>query len=279
MCESELKTDVAVIIVSYNNLGTECLSSLALTMAKTKYPTKILIVDNNSTDFKTHEKVPEFLPKAKVIFRDRNYGFGRSMNFAAQRIDAKYYFLLNPDIRIVDPETLNKLVAYMEARPDTGLIAPKLLHFDGSRQDTCRRFPAWHMPIVQRTWLNKTKWGQKYIKHFLMHDFDQTNETSVDWVQGSAMFIPSYVWRLVNGFDDRFWMYFEDIDLCRRIWQTGYRVTYLPDVVIHHAFSRASAKINNLVLNILKTRATRAHIASWLKYLWKWRGMPVRAKN
>lgn len=268
---SGLTTDIAVIIVSYNNLGTECLSSLATAIVRTKYPTKVLVVDNNSTDVKTHEKVPEYLPQANVIYRDKNYGFGRSMNFAATKIDAKYYFLLNPDTYLSDPETLNKLVDYLEARPDTGLLAPKLCNFDGSRQDSCRRFPAWHMPIIQRTWLNKTPMGQKYIQHFLMHNFDQTTEAQVDWVQGSAMFIPSYVWRLVNGFDDRFWMYFEDVDLCRRIWQTGYRVTYLPDVVIHHAFQRASAQINNLVLNVIKTRATRAHISSWMKYMWKWR--------
>lgn len=266
--------DIAIIVVPYNTLYEECLTSLGEAMKQSRYTTKAIFVDNNSTAFHADELIGKFLPQAKVILRDKNHGFGRSMNYGANRVHAKYYFILNPDTNLIDPDILNKLVAYAESHPDAGVIAPKLTNFDGTRQDTCRRFPTWYQPIVQRTRLGKTTWGKRYSEHFLMHDFDQTTERPIDWAQGSALFVPGDVWRDLGGFDDFFWVYFEDIDLCRRVWASGKKVMYVPSITLHHAYRRTSAAIPNIMLNIMKSQATRAHIVSGLKYMWKWKLMP-----
>lgn len=263
--------DICVVLVISNKLYESCLTSLAEALKQTDRSTRVVIVDNNSSAIRVNELATQYLPQARVITRDRNHGFGRSMNFGALHVDADYYFLLNPDTRLTEPTILNRLVAYTTSHPDVGLAAPKLSNFDGTRQDTCRRFPAWYQPLVQRTALGRTGWGRTYTEHFLMHDFDQMTERPVEWVQGSAMFISGNVWKKLNGFDDRFWLYFEDIDLCRRVWHDGHKVMYVPSITLQHEYGRASAKIKNPVANILKTQATRAHIASWLKYLWKWK--------
>lgn len=265
------KADIAIITVSYNNLHEDYLTSLAESLKHTQKNVRIVIVDNASPTQNAHEMIQRHLPQATFIRRDENHGMGRSTNFGTQQIDADYYFILNPDTRLTDPDMIDKLVQYAESHPDVGIIAPRIFNFDGTRQDTCRRFPSWYQPFVQRTPLGQTTWGQTYAKHFLMHDFDQTTERHVEWVQGSAMFIPKKIWDLLGGFDDRYWLYFEDIDLCRSCWEAGYKVVYAPHLTLQHAFGRASAKIKNPFLNIIKTRATRAHLASWMKYLWKWR--------
>lgn len=263
--------DIGIIIVVYN-LHEACLSSLAIAIKNCRYSTRVAIIDNDSPfSHLVQEWAARHLPEATVVMRGHNHGFGRSMNFGADLIDARYYFLLNPDTNITDPDLLNKFVSTMEARPEIGILAPKITNFDGSRQDTCRRFPRWYQPLVQRTFLSKTKWGKKYLEYFLMHDFDQASEREVDWVQGSALFLSSELWKQLGGFDHRYWLYFEDIDLCRRVWQSGHPVVYNPDMSLQHAYGRASAKIKNPVLNILKTKATRAHIVSWMKYMWKWK--------
>ncbi len=263
--------DVGIVIVVYN-LIEECLSSLAEAIAHSRYSTKVVIIDNDSPKADVVQPwANKHLPHAQVVMRGFNHGFGRSMNFGAAMINAKYYFLLNPDTILTDPDILNKMVEYMQSHPDVGLIAPKISNFDGTRQDTCRRFPAWYQPLIQRSALCETRWGKAYLTHFQMHDFDQSDERKVDWVQGSAMFLPGNIWRALNGFDHRYWMYFEDIDLCRRIWGMGKAVVYLPSVQLQHLYGRASAKIKNPILNILKTKATRAHLASWAKYMWKWK--------
>ncbi|MFZ2804211.1 MAG: glycosyltransferase family 2 protein [Patescibacteria group bacterium] len=265
------RADICVVTVTYNNLHEECLSSLAEALRHTQKNVRVVVVDNASPTQKADEMVARLLPQATYIRREENHGMGRSTNFGAQQVDANYYFILNPDTRLTDPDILDKLIQYIESHPDVGIVAPRISNFDGSRQDTCRRFPTWYQPLVQRSALGSTNWGKNYTKYFLMHDFDQSTERPVDWVQGSAMFLPNNVWKDLGGFDDRFWLYFEDIDLCRRAWHSGMKVVYAPHLTLQHAYGRASAKIKNPVLNILKTRATRAHIASWAKYMWKWK--------
>lgn len=263
--------DICVVTVSYNNLHEDCLTSLAEAMRHTQKNVQVVVIDNASPTQKTDEMVSRLLPQARFIRREENHGMGRSTNFGTQQVEADYYFILNPDTRLTDPDILEKLVSYMESHPDVGIVAPRIFNFDGTRQDTCRRFPAWYQPLVQRTAIGATAWGRSYAKHFLMHDFDQSTERPVEWVQGSAMFVSGKTWKNLGGFDDRFWLYFEDIDLCRRVWQSGSKVVYAPHLTLQHAFGRASARIKNPIVNVLKTRATRAHLASWFKYIWKWK--------
>lgn len=264
------EADIAVITVAYDNLHEEYLTSLARAIQNTKCNIRVVIVDNASRNQRISEMVEQHLPSAQVLLRDGNHGMGRSTNFGAAHADAKYYFILNPDTRLNDPDIFNKLIEHMSANPTIGILAPRISNFDGTRQDTCRRFPAWYHPFLMRTSAGSSSWGSLYVRNHLMHDFDQSSEKHVDWVQGSAMLIPRDTWRTLGGFDDRFWMYFEDIDLCRRAWQLGRAVVYAPHVTLQHAFGRASARIQNPVKNIVQSKMTRAHVSSWVKYLLKW---------
>jgi GT2 family glycosyltransferase len=126
------------------------------------------------------------------------------------------------------------------------------------------------MPIVQRTGLGRTAWGRRYADHFLMADDNHDRTRPVDWAQGSALFVRGDVWRRIGGFDDLFFLYYEDIDLCRRVWQLGYEVAYYPEVVIRHAFAKESAKVSGTIAGLLFNRTARWHVVSGCKYILKW---------
>lgn len=267
--------EIGVITVSHNDLNDVCLSSLDRSIQACRPSVAVAIADNQSTKYRANELVQEHLPQAWCLLRDGDYGFGRSNNRAAQQMDVKYYFLLNPDTEITDANILNGLYDYMEAHPNVGIVAPKVLYFDGRLQETCRRFPKWYSPIVQRTSLGKTAFGKRYADEFAMRDFDHETERSIDWAQGSALFIRADVWNRLGGFDHRYFMYFEDVDLCRRTHLLGYDVRYLPSLTIKHAHGKESAKISNHLKNLLFNDMARAHLVSWIKYLWKWKGQTL----
>lgn len=266
------EVDVAIVTVSHNDLNDAYLESLSAARKATKLKTAVVIVDNASTRYRANELVSRLIPDAVVLLRDGDYGFGRSCNRGAREVRAKCYFFLNPDTVLHEPDILDRLHAYLASHPKTGLVAPKIYYLDGRLQETCRRFPAWYMPFVQRTALKETALGRAYNREFVMADYDHETERSVDWVQGSAMFVRREVWERLGGFDDRYFMYFEDIDLCRRIRLLGLDVAYLPSTSLRHAHGKESARIPGLVRNLLQNEIARAHLASWMRYLVKWRG-------
>ncbi|MFA6429859.1 MAG: glycosyltransferase family 2 protein [Patescibacteria group bacterium] len=265
------RAHVAIIMVGHEDLNEECLHSIAVLRQASSLNIDIVVPDNRSTKYRANELVERELPGAWCLLRNGDYGYGRSNVRGAYQVEAEYYFILNPDTLIEDPLLVDRLYAYMRAHPDVGVTAPKIVYMDGRLQETCRRFPAWYMPFVQRTRLQHTAWGKRYAETFLMRDYDHATERDIDWAQGSALFIDASVWTRLLGYDHRYWMYYEDIDLCRRTHLLGKRVVYLPDAIVKHAHLKESAKIQSFLKNLLMNQMARAHIASWLKYLWKWK--------
>lgn len=264
--------DIAIVMVSHNDLNDACLSSLRHMIDVTPLKVQFIVADNASTKYHANEVVDKHFEKnAIVLLRNGDFGFGRSCNRGASVAEAKYLFFLNPDTILSDDRVLETLYRFLEERPKVGIAAPKVLHFDGRLQETCRRFPKWYMPIVQRTSLKNSDFGKDYVSEFQMNDYDHAHLRMIDWAQGSALFMSKALFDTLHGFDDRFWMYFEDMDLCRRSWGEGRPVYYFPNVVLQHAHGKESAKEKNLIKNILMNKMARAHIASWLKYEWKWR--------
>lgn len=263
--------DIGIIMVSYNNILKECLPSVKRAMEASSLRIGFVLVDNGSQTFAPYVHVREHLPGAIVLLREKNYGFGHSCNRALQEIEAAYYLFLNPDTVLLDEDFFDRLYAFMKERPWAGILAPRIQHFSGELQETCRRFPAWYMPLIQRTFLARLGFGARYAHHFLMRNIAHDHVRLVDWVQGSAMFISGELCKELQGFDERYWMYFEDVDLCRRAWEKHRPVYYHPDIRIQHAHGKASATPGGYIRNLLWNRAFRAHVVSWIKYVWKWR--------
>lgn len=267
-----MRYDIAIVTVSTNKLDEECLVSVKRLIESTPLKVCFVLVDNASTQFDAHGLVKNILPNAIVLLRGRNHGFGRSCNRGAQEVDAEYLFFLNPDTRITDTLLLKKLHDQMRALPKLGMVAPRIFYMDGRIQETCRRFPDWFTPIVQRTSMFFKRRREMHRERFLMEDFGHDRRRLVEWVQGSAFMIDAALFHELKGFDDRFWMYYEDVDLCRRSWEKGRPVYYVPEAELYHAYGKESSTDGGVFKGIFHNAKAQTHIASWLKYTWKWKG-------
>jgi N-acetylglucosaminyl-diphospho-decaprenol L-rhamnosyltransferase len=266
--------DVGVIIVNYKmkQQVDTCLFSLFEDIKNSALSVKVVLLDNNSEE-EIEKMLGEKYPLVETILFSENKGMGVAQNIGMKHVDAKYYFILNPDTYFHEgTHTVQKLHSFLETNSKIGLIGPKIFYPDGALQYSCWRFPSLLQPLYQRTKLGKTKYGQKKVAIHHMKDFDHESTRPVDALMGSALFVRKSALDIVGGFDERFFMYYEDVDWSRRMWEFGFPVYYVHDIALTHAHGRGSAAVPGILKPLLKNKLARIHLMSWFKYLRKWHG-------
>ena len=234
-------TDMAVIIVNWNAREDlrRCLESLSAE-PKITVSYEVWIVDNASGDGSADMVASDF-PQMHLIRNTENVGFSKANNQAITQTESRYVFLLNSDA-FIHPGALNQLTAYADAHPSAGIIGPKVLNSNGSLQFSCRRFPSLGAGFFRNTYLGRLFPHNKFASDYLMVGLDHTQNHPVDWVSGCAMLLRRDLLQKIGGLDERFYMYCEDVDICQRTWEAGYRVVYTPEAVVTHAIGRSSDK-------------------------------------
>lgn len=268
-----MEYDICVTLVNTGEKKeiTHTLKTLFDNTARCGLKVGVAIVDNASGD--GVKELESIFPNTKVFVQNKNNGFGAGHNRACQMFDADYYFILNPDTEFFgDSCVLEKMYKFMEENPRVGVLGPKIVYPNGDLQYSCYRFPVFTQPFFRRTIWGQSGKGKKLNDHFLMKDFSHEEVRPVDWLMGSALFIRGRAFKEVGGFDERYWMYAEDSDLCRQLWERHWAVYYYPEVCIRHVHGRASSKVPGIIRALLTNRFARVHLISWLKYFWKWRG-------
>lgn len=192
-------------------------------------------------------------------FAGANLGYGKGHNLAieAEAGKAPFHLIMNADCRFA-PETLSKLYDFMRANPDIGLVMPKILNRDGSVQHLCKLLPT-PMDLIVRRFLPRhfrERRAERYELRFTGYD----RQMDVPCLSGCFMFVRSEPLSHVGGFDDRFFLYMEDFDLCRRIGQCS-RTVFNPDVSVTHDYAAGSYRIGRLMM---------LHIRSAIQYFNKW---------
>lgn len=266
--------DINIVIVNYKMKDkiAVCLDTLFQELNASPLQVQVTVVDNHSEDgIDTFLK--DTFPSVVFIGQDENVGFGKSQNKGMKAAEARYYFALNPDT-VFDPsqKTIERLYQFMEANPKVGMIGPKLIYPDGSLQYSCWRYPSFFQPFFQRTKLGKTTWGEKKVAEHHMKDWDHNSTKPVDAIMGSAMFARKEAVDQVGMFDERYFMYYEDIDWSLSMWEHGWPVYYVHDIVLTHIHGRGSAKVPGVFRALFKNKLARIHVRSWLSFLWKWKG-------
>lgn len=263
---------LSIIIVNYNMgaLVKACVESL-LPQINLK-ETEIIVVDNNSKD-ETVALLRSDFPEISVIDNQVNVGLAAGVNRGIAAAKGKYDLILNPDI-IALPRSIKTLLEFMEKNPKVGVAGAQLLSPNGKIQTSCFRFYKPMTIIYRRTHLGKTTAGKQEIARFLMKDFNRERSRTVEWIMGACMMVRSSAIKEVGGMDERFFLYFEDVDWCRRFWRSGWQVMYVPAAQCSHFHQRSS---EGGLLRLLTSPSARAHIASAIKYFSKYRGqtMPV----
>lgn len=245
--------------------------------AKFPFSFEYIVVNNNPGD-EVRTLITEHFPW--VIYKEApgNVGFGAGNNIAFRIAKGEYVMLINPDLTIFAGE-MEKLIAYADAHADIGFIGPKLLNPNKTLQRTFTRFPSPMIPVYRRTLLGKMSFGKKSVENYLMYDVDPSVSMDVDGLFGAAILIRANALADVGYFDERFFMYFEDIDLCRRAWEKGHRVHFAPVAEFVHYHQRESDV--KRPWQILTNRISREHIKSAIRYFLKYfrRPSPRRAHS
>lgn len=240
--------DLSVVILSWNTraLLRECLRSLARPQPGIEF--EVLVVDNASED-DSREMVQREFPAVRLVVNEKNIGFGAGNNSALPHAKGRYILFLNSDTVIVE-DALRNLVCYADQNPDIGIIGPKLLNGDGSLQYSCRRYPNLATGFFRNTPLGRLFPQNKFATDYLLQDWDHAEPRDVDWLSGAALMIRRDLVDQIGCFDDDYFMYCEDVDLCWRANHaalpgspTPWRVTYYPDAVIYHLIGKSSDQV------------------------------------
>ena len=241
--------DLYVVVLNYNTREflRACLDSLR---RQTGLAFEVCVVDNASSD-ESADMVAGLFPEVRLVCSPNNAGFsaGNNLGLAAagwpENGNARYAMLLNPDT-VVPDGALAAMLAYADAHPDVGVLGPRLLLLDGTLDKACRRgFPTPQAAFYRFSGLSKLFPRSPRFGRYNMTFAPEDQELEVDSVVGACMLVRAEALSKVGLMDERFFMYGEDLDWCLRIKQAGYRVMYVPSVIVHHvkrAASRRSAK-------------------------------------
>ncbi|MDA2921794.1 glycosyltransferase family 2 protein [Patescibacteria group bacterium AH-259-L07] len=259
---------LSIIIVNYNqkNLLRQCLRNIDEVHIGIAY--EIIIVDNNSTDSSKDFLSSLTNNKLLIINNSKNIGYAAANNQGIKLAKGKYILTLNPDV-IVLRESIEKLFEFLEKNSDVAMIGPQLLNPDKSIQYSCCRFPKLYTPAIRRTFLGKLPVLKYELDRYLMLDADHTKIQEVDWLIGAVLMMRKSALDSIGLLDERFFLYFEDVDLARRIKKAGYKVMYYPKSKMYHFHQRLSDVQSGASLF---SKITWIHIVSALKYFIKWRG-------
>lgn len=246
---------LSVITVTYNN---EKHIKKYLTAVQNALPknSEIIIVDNNSTD-----KTVDFLSQQKdvvLIKNTQNLGFSKANNFAVSKSKGEFLFFLNPDTEVIG-DTINLLLTFYTNHVDAGIVAPRLIESSGKVQPSVRKLPT-IFGAVKEYYLGIKSSYDAYAPVGL-------EVSVVESVVGGAFMIKKDVFNKVGGFNEKYFMYFEDLELCKKILKFGLKIYYLPQTEVVHevggSFSPFKAKwinksaqiyhgsLNNFILNLL----------------------------
>ena len=227
--------ELSIIIVNYNSGESlkRCLASLKESRIESPY--EIIVVDNGSQegDLKGLE---EDLFNLQLIRNPKNIGFARANNQGISNSKGDHLLLLNPDTLVLK-EGLDGLVKFMEEHPKAGAAGPMLLSPDGTRQPSFRRFPSLLNVFFGRTsFLTRRFPKNPFTKSYLMMDANSQRAREVDWIMGACMILRRDAFQGVGGFDESFFLFVEDVDLCYRLKRMGWKIYYVPEVRVIHEY-------------------------------------------
>lgn len=215
---------------------------------------------------RTCATVDQSFPKQiQCINSEKNLGYGKGNNLGATKANGTYILIINPDNRM-EASSLEKMVQFLEQHSDVGIVGPQLVFPDGTIRDSFRTFPTLTDLLIKRTPLRFI--FKKRMKRYLQWDVDRTVRRDVDWMCGACLLLRKSLYQELEGFDERFFLFFEDCDLCRRCWKRNLRVVYFPEANVYDNQLRLSA---GGIFSIFTKKTVRVHVASAIKYFWKWR--------
>jgi N-acetylglucosaminyl-diphospho-decaprenol L-rhamnosyltransferase len=250
---------LSVVVVNHNAgpYLERCLDSVAASSGE--LPVEVVVVDNASRDGSA--RVAQERPDVRVIENRTNLGFAAAANIGIRVTEGPYLLLLNPDAEIVSG-TLAGLVKVADERADAGAIGALVRNPDGTIQPSARRIPG-TFEALMHAFLGPVVPGNRWTGAYTMAAWDRSSEREVEWVSGSAMLLRRSALHYVGVFDEGYFMYVEDVDLCTRLRRAGWTVLFSPELEVTHEVG-VSARSQS-------RRMAREHSRSIYRYFTKHR--------
>lgn len=234
--------DVSVIIVNYNvkDLVDNCIASIYKSN-NANHSIEIFLVDNNSVDGSA-DHIEKNYPEVKVIRNNKNLGFSKANNIALRQAEGRYVLILNPDT-VLEEGTFKKLIDFAESNEKTGAVTSKLILGNGKLDKACKRsFPKLSVALPRMLGLSNLFPKSRIFGKYNLTYLDENETAEVEAVCGAFMFMPKTVLDETGFFDEDYFMYGEDLDLCYRIKEKGYRIFYFPSVTTIHLKGESTRK-------------------------------------
>ena len=225
---------MSAVIVSYNvvDLVLECIASL-----RTDGVEQVVVVDNASADGSV-ETLRRREPEVEVVALSRNLGYGTAANRGVARTTAPYVAVMNPDV-VVEPGSTKALVDALDGDPGLAVVGPRVESPGGDLYPSVRTFPDL-ADAAGHAFFHFVWPANPFSRRYRMLDWDHAAAADVDWVAGNHFLVRRRAWDEVGGFDESFFMYMEDVDLCWRLRRAGWRTGYEPAARVTHAIGRST---------------------------------------
>lgn len=251
--------DVSIITVGWNSEQFLKEQLRSVFSSSRDVSLEVFVVDNNSSD-DTVKMVSAEFPDVHVIANDANLGFAKANNQAIKNAKGRYVLLLNPDMR-VEHSTISNMVKFMDAHPEAGVGGCHLVDQNGETLPHVRKFPtAWDQSLIM---LKVPHLIPSVLNSYLMKDFDYTKEAEVDSIRGSFFMIRKEVIEKLGGLDERYFIWFEEVDYCKQVWEAGWKVMYTPAARCVDYVGRSFSLVSGL-------KKQKYFTDSMLKYFKKW---------
>lgn len=215
---------------------------------------EMIYVDNCSTD-NSIEYIKKEYPQVKILSNEKILGFGENNNKGVLAASGKYIAIINPDITLAH-NSLKNLYDYAESNKDWGILVPKLLNPDGSIQHSIRGYITPQILFNRFLTKGNDKSTNKRVEKYLCKDLDTNSIQPANWAIGAALFLKKDFYAHLGGFDQDYFLYMEDEDLCLRSWKNDKPVIYIPSSVMTHNHLRGSSKIGKKTFMHLKSMFT-----------------------
>lgn len=255
--------DVSIITITYKNTP-EVLRACFESIAKSRGVSWEFIVIDNAGDAQTITKVSELIPKATCIINQENKGFAAAVNQGLRAAQGKYILLLNPDTSFA-PEVLERMFAHMEASPEVAIGSSIIRYPDGTLQESIRRFPTLSDQLAILLKLPHILRRNDLLDTYMMRDKDPLATQDVDSIMGAFMWIRREALEQVGPFDERYFIWFEEVDYCKMAVDKGWKVRHFADVEIFHHKGVSFSTVGFL-------RKQKWIRQSMRKYFWKHEG-------
>lgn len=258
-------TRVTLLISNYSKASRVVENVEHLLRQETDFGYKIFVTDTSCREDQI-EILKDGLEKylnVELIINNENLGYAKGHNKIKGKEEGDYIFVINSDIIFKDNDVLQKAVDFMDVNSDVAIMGPQQINDTGEIAMSVRAFPKFYIQVARRTFLRNLPFLKEKVAYDEMKHLDYSKNQDVDWLQSSCVIIRRDFWEKVGGFNERYFLFMADTEMCLRAWEMRLRVVYYPEIKVYADGKRLSA---GGFLGFFSNWFVRKHVIDSLKY-------------